>query len=128
MVKVLPTLEPRQISDTTILIVPSVDHPPRVPKVLTAIAFGMKIIDFKWVVDQRESTKTLRLSNYEMEYQSVHSLFSDYQFIVPAKKEIVAKNSKTQSIYVDFLKTLVLQGGGQLLSANRIRAGVSRTN
>lgn len=128
MVKVLPTLEPRQISDTTILIVPSVDHPPRVPKVLTAIAFGMKIIDFKWVVDQRESTKTLRLSNYEMEYQSVHSLFSDYQFIVPAQKEIVAKNSKTQSIYVDFLKTLVLQGGGQLLSANRIRAGVSRTN
>ena len=126
--KVLPTLEPRQISDTTILIVPSVDHPPRVPKVLTAIAFGMKIIDFKWVVDQRESTKTLRLSNYEMEYQSVHSLFSDYQFIVPAQKEIVAKNSKTQSIYVDFLKTLVLQGGGQLLSANRIRAGVSRTN
>ena len=128
MAKVLPTLEPRQISDTTILIVPSVDHPPRVPKVLTAIAFGMKIIDFKWVVDQRESTKTLRLSNYEMEYQSVHSLFSDYQFIVPAQKEIVAKNSKTQSIYVDFLKTLVLQGGGQLLSANRIRAGVSRTN
>ena len=128
MVKVLPTLEPRQISDTTILIVPSVDHPPRVPKVLTAIAFGMKIIDFKWVVDQRESTKTLRLGNYEMEYQSVHSLFSDYQFIVPAQKEIVAKNSKTQSIYVDFLKTLVLQGGGQLLSANRIRAGVSRTN
>lgn len=128
MVKVLPTLEPRQISDTTILIVPSADHPPRVPKVLTAIAFGMKIIDFKWVVDQRESTKTLRLSNYEMEYQSVHSLFSDYQFIVPAQKEIVAKNSKTQSIYVDFLKTLVLQGGGQLLSANRIRAGVSRTN
>ena len=87
---------------------PSVDHPPRVPKVLTAIAFGLQIIDYKWVTDQRETNKSLKLSDYEMRYQKVHALFSDYQFIVPAQREIVAKNSKTQSIQVDFLKTLVL--------------------
>ena len=57
MVKILPTLDPHKISDTTILIVPSAKHPPRVPKVLTAISYNMTIVDFKWVIDQKDSTK-----------------------------------------------------------------------
>ena len=68
MIKILPSLEPNRISESTILIVPSTDHPPRVPKLLTAIAYGMKIVDFKWVLEQNKSAKQIKMSDYEMKY------------------------------------------------------------
>lgn len=58
------------------LIVPSIKCPPRVPKLLAAVVFGLDIIDFKWVSDSLAAKKVADLNDYRMEYQSVRLLFN----------------------------------------------------
>jgi hypothetical protein len=64
------------ISQRPVLIVPSIKCPPRVPKLLAAIVFGLDVIDFKWVTDSLAAKKVLDLGVYRMDYANVHLLFN----------------------------------------------------
>lgn len=64
------------ISQRPVLIVPSTKCPPRVPKLLAAIVFGLDVIDCKWVADSLAAKKVLDMTGYRMDYSSVRLLFN----------------------------------------------------
>ena len=47
----IPEIEPAKLNPKTLLIVPQIEIPPRVPKVITAIALSVMIVDYKWVLE-----------------------------------------------------------------------------
>ena len=50
-VRLLGDIEPAKLTPKTLLIVPNIDLPPRVPKVISAIALNVLIVDYKWVIE-----------------------------------------------------------------------------
>ena len=100
-------------SSKTILIVSSIALYPRVPKILTAIAFNIPIVDFTWVTQGKADPA--KISNYKMQHATCEDLFSTFIFSLPQVREIVQKGNS--SVQVNFLKTLILRTGGQVRNA-----------
>ena len=78
-----------------ILIVPNVVLPPRVPKLLTAIAFKLPIVGYSWVLEKYKSKNSpieVNLEAHQMEYPPCDNLFSDYVFILPQGRVITQRS------------------------------------
>ena len=73
------------------LIVPNSKAPPRVPKVVTAIAYNLTIVDFTWLTKGKVSENTIE--SYKMEYSPCDSLFTSYAFKLPQTRQIQQKGS-----------------------------------
>ena len=73
--------EEAQESNSPILIVPSVSLPPRVPKILTAIAFKLNIVDYNWVTQSRADMN--EIDKYSMKTIDCDELFSKFTFQMP---------------------------------------------
>lgn len=69
------------VDEPPILVVPNVKAPPRVPKLVTAIAYNLTIVDFSWVTAGKGLKSEIDM--YKMEYRHCDSLFESYKFSMP---------------------------------------------
>ena len=72
--RIIPEIDPAKLTSKSLLIVPSIDIPPRVPKVITAIALKMLVVDYKWVTEQQRTKEELDPTDFKMNYREVSSL------------------------------------------------------
>ena len=100
-----------------ILVVPSIKAPPRVSKLLTALVYRLKIVDFDWIKIEKANPR--QIEPYCMKYQDCTHLLNSFAFCLPKAFQI-DQVANTPPVQLSFVKALILRTGGRLQNSRII--------